>query len=245
VAQLLEQMTAAVCEACATVSFKTGEVRRPSEKAIQFAILAEARDLLIQPWKFLEGEHTVYTVAGTATATLTGNSNDCGSIRFLKYDGAPLDYLNSAEFARRADAALATSCDVVVWTIKSKSNANNPIATFFGTPAATGVPILYGYRKLIDDTDPLALMPPDFINMIQAKMIMLFSTDAMQVQVFERVYNDAKAAAYDRHTPDLELPNPNMPTAEQCARNYEINAAMAGHSSYRLPGRVVDGGDLR
>ncbi|GEM_PF-5935517 len=246
-AQVVEQLVALVCEACRTVNTKTGDLQRPSEQAVKFAILSYAQRLMAEDWKFLEDEKTDRTVATIATYTLSGNNNNCGKIIYLSYDGEDFTkghYCDSEEFARFYDADNAQNVAVLKWTIKGYLN-KHPIATFYGTPMETGKEIFYRFKRIIDSSDPLAVLPGDMIDVIAAKMIWRFHPSAQEKQAALQDWIEALVAAKERWIPEIGLPREPQINEEQMDRNYEINMAMAGHGCSSSARRVVDVGTMR
>jgi hypothetical protein len=105
----------------------------------------------------------------------------------------------------------------------------------------TGKAIFYRFKKIVDPNDPLALLPPDMIDVVVAKMISRFHPSAQEKQAAAQEWIESLAAAQERWRPEIGLPRETQIPEEQMERNYEINMAMGDHAPGGSAGRVVDG----
>lgn len=239
-AQVVQEVVNQVLQACRIVG-ANGSIVEPAESVVRIAAQSFTRRLLEDAWKFLEDEKTDTSVATVASYTLSGNSNNCGKIIYLGYDGHDFrqHYADPEEFARFYDADLAQSTEVSKWTIKGYSG-KNPIATFFGTPMETGKEIFYRFRKVIDNSDPMAMLPVDMIDLVVLKMISRFHPSGSDKKSADTEYQEGLAAAKERWMPEIGLPREPQLNEEQMDRNYEINSALSDHGHGFSSGPVVD-----
>lgn len=237
-AQVLENVVGTVYQSCNT------ETNQLDKGLIRFATVSFVKRLLQKRWTFLEAGSSIVTVAKQPDYELTGTGNDCGKILTLKYDGVDFSrrYLDKSIFLRLTDAATADQTAVGCWTIYSLNDHNNPTARFWGTPQVAGKVIEYWYKKKIDASDPMGVLPDDMVDLVMLQMLTMFAKDSYTMYKFAALYKDARATAWDVWKPEGGLPRPIQMTQEQMKRNYARNRALLGSRNYLGTGL---GGDVR